>query len=205
MGRTGRTYIQTDYWQATMTVMTFAAHFQEHNFKACIEVKLRAARDTDLAALEWWGWYSEHREIIHSAYEQSQRGEGLMIVAESAGSPVGQAWLDLKKKARRKIGILWAVRVIPGFRNAGIGTHLIAAAEYFLMSAGFQTCEIGVELDNPSARRLYERMGYRPAGAKRDEKTYFDPAGNQKMMVSELSILRKRLERPLEEQDVAST
>jgi len=82
--------------------MTFAAHFQKHNFKACIEVKLRAARDTDLAALEWWGWYSEHREIIRSAYEQSQRGEGLMLVAESAGSPVGQAgWISRRKLAAK--------------------------------------------------------------------------------------------------------
>ena len=50
---------------------------------------------------------------------------------------------------------------LPPLQNLGIGTRLIAAVEDLLQKRGYKIVELGVEKDNPDAKRLYERLGYR--------------------------------------------
>jgi ribosomal protein S18 acetylase RimI-like enzyme len=162
-------------------------------FKVRLKINLRYAQESDLPALEWWGWHREHREIIRSVFEETLCGDSLMIVADSGGFPIGQAWLDLKQGRDSNTGMLWAVRVIPGFQAAGIGSRLIEAAEQILFELGYETCEISVEEENESARRLYERMGYREFGKRREERKYFDPSGCEQCLVTDEWILQKAL------------
>lgn len=54
------------------------------------------------------------------------------------------------------------VGVLESHRGRGFGTALMAEAERLAAPAG--RLRLGVGLDTPSARRLYERLGYRPTG-----------------------------------------
>ena len=47
-------------------------------------------------------------------------------------------------------------------KNQGIGTAIIRAAEAIAGDWARSSIGLAVELDNPRARRLYERLGYRP-------------------------------------------
>lgn len=51
--------------------------------------------------------------------------------------------------------------VLPEWRNRGIGSRLLAAAEEQARRQGLRACSLDVEVDNPSALRLYERRGFR--------------------------------------------
>lgn len=48
-------------------------------------------------------------------------------------------------------------------QGVGLGTALILAAERRMRSRGVKTARLEVEDDNPRARALYERLGYREA------------------------------------------
>jgi ribosomal protein S18 acetylase RimI-like enzyme len=167
--------------------------FALQQFDVQLKIVLRKAEETDLTALEWWGWHRQHREIIRNVFDESLRGNSLILVADSGGFPIGQAWLDLKKGRDADTGKLWAVRVIPGFQGTGIGARLILAAEDVLVGLGYEACEIGVEEENETARRLYERLGYRLAGKRHDQRDYVDPHGLAQCIVTDQWILRKAL------------
>jgi len=127
-------------------------------FPVCLEVVIRPCRETDLPALEWFGLFA--RGLIRSVFEQHQRGEALMLVAEVGGEASGQLWIDLQRRRAEGAGELWAVRVLPCLQGQGIATRLVAAAEQALRARGFRAAALTVEIDNPRARRLYERLGY---------------------------------------------
>lgn len=162
-------------------------------FVTQLRITIRGASESDLPSLEWWGWHSEHRNIIRAVFDQSLHGQTIMLVAESAGFPVGQVWGDLLRKRREGVGVLWGVRVIPGLRGCGIGSRLVTAAEQDLRDLGYESAEIGVEFENSGVRGLYERMGYQVVGTERDERSYRDPSGEEKSFICEQWILRKPL------------
>jgi ribosomal protein S18 acetylase RimI-like enzyme len=51
--------------------------------------------------------------------------------------------------------------VLPDFQGRGIGSALLARAEQRAQEAGLVKCSLIVDTENPEARRLYERFGYR--------------------------------------------
>jgi len=162
-------------------------------FTVPIEVRIRICRSEDLPGLEWFGLFSAHREIIRSTFESQQRGEAAMLVADLNGFPAGQVWINLTLKQAESTGALWAVRVFPCLRNRGIGAQLLASAEGLLHSQGFTGVELGVEKDNPAARRFYERHGYRVTGTAHGEYQYTTPDGEPMRMPIDEWILRKEL------------
>jgi GNAT superfamily N-acetyltransferase len=52
------------------------------------------------------------------------------------------------------------LEVLGQFQRRGIGTALIRAGEDAARQLGHGRLAMGVGVDNPSARRLYERLGY---------------------------------------------
>lgn len=64
--------------------------------------------------------------------------------------------------------------VFPDFQGRGIGSALMAHAEGKASRAGLKKCSLIVDTENPSARRLYERCGYKVIFTK----TYPGPAEN---------------------------
>lgn len=59
-------------------------------------------------------------------------------------------------------GSIRNIVVRPDYRNEGIGTKLLAAAEATLRDEGFDAVSLSVLAENEAARRLYARRGYEP-------------------------------------------
>jgi ribosomal protein S18 acetylase RimI-like enzyme len=159
-----------------------------------LAVTIRRCAEQDLPALEWYGLFSGHREIIRSAYDAQCRGDGQMLVADVNGFPAGQVWIDLARYRAQRIGVLWAVRVYPFLCSLGIGRRLVEVAEQRLRALGYVGAELGVERDNRAARRLYERLGYVVEREARVAFSYTPPWGNAPV-TEELDqlVMRKRL------------
>ncbi len=162
-------------------------------FTRQVEVVIRPCREGDLPDLEWFGMFTPHREIIRDAYRMQVHGENLMLVAEANRFPVGQTWVDLRGRAEPSTGLLWAVRVLQPFQRMGIGSRLLAAAEAALKARGFTLAEIGVEKDNPEARSLYERAGYRVVRPSYDAYEYTSPDGAHHRVPVDEWMLQKEL------------
>lgn len=160
-----------------------------------LEVVIRTTREEDLQGLEWFGMFTAHRALIREAFERQGRGEVVMLVAEVNGFPAGQVWVDLVRKAVLSVGYVWALRVLPVFQGQGIGTRLLAAAEEAIRARGLAAAEIGVEKDNPGARRLYERVGYRVAYELYEEYEYTTPEGVPMRVPVDQWMMRKPLQK----------
>ena len=117
----------------------------------------------------------------------------LQVVAEANDFPIGQVWIDLEHKREAATGLLWALRVIECYQRMGIGTRLLRAAEAELRHRGYRCVEIGAERDNPDARRLYERLGYRVVGVDQHSYSYTTPWGEQRRVPVDEWILHKDL------------
>ena len=115
---------------------------QLQQFTVSVPVTIRLCRKDDLPALEWFGMFTDHREMILAAYDSQERGEALMLVAETQGFPVCQVWIDLTLERVDATGVLWAVRVFPTLQNRGIGTRLMVAAEDVLRCRGCTAVEL---------------------------------------------------------------
>lgn len=129
-------------------------------FSIKLSINIRACEQSDLPKLEWFGMFTDYREIILEAFKCQEKDEVIMLVAQTNHFPIGQLWIDLTKQHKNSIGVLWAFRILSPFQGKGIGSCLLNSAERILQEKGFAVSEIGVEKDNPNARRLYERMGY---------------------------------------------
>jgi GNAT superfamily N-acetyltransferase len=112
-------------------------------FSAYVNVTIRTCVREDLPNLEWFGLFSEHREIIHSAFaRQEEHGDNVMLVAEANGFPIGQAWIDFVKRRDERCALLWAVRVLPPFQGMSIGARLVQAAERIMRQRGTTQAEV---------------------------------------------------------------
>jgi ribosomal protein S18 acetylase RimI-like enzyme len=165
-----------------------------HTYIVPLAVTIRRCAEQDLPGLEWYGRFAPHREIIRAAYDAQCRGDGDMLVADVNGFPAGQVWIDLMRYRAQRIGVLWAVRVYPFLCSLGIGRRLVEVAEQRLRALGYVAAELGVERDNPGARRLYERLGYVIEREARVAFSYTPPWGDVPV-TEELDqlIMRKRL------------
>jgi ribosomal protein S18 acetylase RimI-like enzyme len=163
-------------------------HFSLH-----LHVDIRVCVKDDLADLEWFGLFTEHREIFLRVFESQAKGENLMLVAEANTLPIGQIWIDLIKRKEESAGFIWALRVIPWLRNMGVGGRLMTAAEERCLAHGFAYAELGVEKENHEAKRFYERLGYRMVGSMLDEYSYTSPQGQLIQVPMDVWVLRKKL------------
>jgi GNAT superfamily N-acetyltransferase len=158
-----------------------------------LEVTIRGCSRRDLPLLEWFGLYRDHRRLIEDAFRRHEAGEVIMLVADLDGFPVGQGWVDVSERKVDSVGVIWALRVFPLLRNHGIGTRLMTVAEQLLTDAGFRWTELTVDQQEPRARRLYERLGYRLHGSTQAVLRYTTPDNKSVAQRLHLWILRKPL------------
>ncbi|HET7230934.1 MAG TPA: GNAT family N-acetyltransferase [Longimicrobium sp.] len=165
-------------------------------FTVPLEVEIRPCTADDLPNLEWHGMFALDRPLIHEAFERQRSGQGLMLLAVANAFPIGQAWIDFDARPdERGVAVIWSVRVYPFLRGGGIGARLLAAAEAAIRERGFRIAEIGVEKDNPRARTLYERVGYRLHREMVDELRYNDWDGKPVVQPVDQWMLRKDVRR----------
>jgi ribosomal protein S18 acetylase RimI-like enzyme len=128
------------------------------------------------------------------AFMRAEHGEIAFLVAEVNGFPAGQVWVNLVDKAESGTGLIWALRVLPPLHNLGIGTQLLHAAEECMQARDLHTAELNVALDNPHAKRLYERCGYQVIQQIISDWQYTTPDGETHSVAEAEYIMHKSLE-----------
>ena len=101
--------------------------------------------------------------------ERQAEGRDLaeLVIAETDGSVVGDVclrWDDPPEPelAAHLLGVPYLnhLEVAESSRRRGVGARLALAGESRALARGAERIYLGVEPDNPGARRLYERLGY---------------------------------------------
>jgi ribosomal protein S18 acetylase RimI-like enzyme len=123
-----------------------------------LDLTVRDLADADLAACGFAG--SElHLTQVAKQLDRARCGEvDYLAACTKTDLPVAIGAVDYLPYPGA--GSLTQLAVHPALQSCGIGTVLIGAAEQRILSRGLDRAEIGVELSNPRARALYERLGY---------------------------------------------
>ena len=144
---------------------------------------IRPVRENDLTALEWDGAYQKYRRMYARLFKESQQKKVLMWLVEiPLQEIIGQAFVMLNSGEIDAAdgfnrAYIFAFRVKPNWRNRGIGSYLMAHIEEELYKKGFRFATLNVAKENPDARRLYERLGYKVIGSRPGIWSFRDETG----------------------------
>jgi len=96
---------------------------------------------------------------------QLRRDDAAVFVAERAGRVVGYVYAGIEpqswKELRDEAGFIHDVYVDESARRCGVATALIEAAADWLAGHGMPRIVLWTAARNESARRLFERLGFR--------------------------------------------
>ena len=144
---------------------------------------------SDLPQLEWNGEYKHLRQVYLNAYKFRNQGKNVLWVADLPQiGIIGQVFIQLNS-VRKDLadGItsayLFAFRIKPDYRNAGLGTRMFSVIENDLIKRNFVEITLNVAKDNNQAIRLYERLGFEMVGFEPGEWSYRDHEGKLQNVV----------------------
>ena len=154
-----------------------------------MSVAIRAASQADLdalvAVLGQRDWFSDR-------LARQRRGDGVLLVAWLGGHPAGDVYLACEPaeepEVRRHLpGVPWLVHleVLGRLQRRGIGTALVGAGEDAARRLGHRRIALAVGVENPGARRLYERLGYADWGRGTIVERWQELHGGRPVAVSE--------------------
>jgi RimJ/RimL family protein N-acetyltransferase len=93
--------------------------------------------------------------------------ESAVVVAEANGAVVGNALvMSDRDVSSRHVGVL-SVTVADGWRDVGLGTALVAAAQDWVRNRGLTRLALSVFPDNARAIAVYTRAGFVREGIRR--------------------------------------
>ncbi len=171
---------------------------QSPSVRLTVDVVVRPAELADLAGLEWFGQYAHYRRLFRDTYHEQQRGQRLMLVADFNGFPVGQVFLQLQSNRPTPDNstriYFYALRVLDPFQRMGLGTALLNAAEQFALRRTYGWATIAAGKDNPAARRMYEKRGYRVCDQEDGDWSYVDQLGRTRYVHEPCWVLEKPLQ-----------
>lgn len=149
-----------------------------------MRVRVRPCVEADVASVT--ATEPPGARVAERMFARHQRGESLYLIAWLGVDPVGSGELVFEPYRE-----LRSLHVSEALRGRGIGTAIIRAAEEVSRDAG--ELSVGVGLENPAARRLYERLGYRGTGeVTTTTYTYVDADGEHEATETD-ERLTKRL------------
>ncbi len=135
---------------------------------------------SDLPHLEWNGEYKHLRQVYLNAYKFRNQGKNVLWVADlPQNGIIGQVFIQLNS-VRKDLAdgffsaYLFAFRIKPDFRNAGLGTRMYSVVENDLIKRNFREITLNVAKDNHQALRLYQRLGFEIIGSEPGEWSYRD-------------------------------
>lgn len=146
-------------------------------------ILIRKMDKTDLPALEWDGEYTRFRDVYQMEFERSQIGSSILWVADLPDTGViGQLFVQLNAERQELANghsraYMYAFRIRPQYRDAGLGTRMLEIMENDLVRRGFNWITLNVGKTNYSARRLYSRLGYRVIAHEAGRWSYRDDKG----------------------------
>ncbi len=101
-----------------------------------------------------WGDY------IHEVWDDwLTRPQGILLVAESDGSPVAVGRASLASTTE---GWLEGLRVHPDHRRRGVADAMNAAGRHWLWQHGAQVARLASWVENQAPQRQVERLGFQP-------------------------------------------
>lgn len=124
--------------------------------KLAMSVDFREQMPHDLERL---GWSGGETHLAYLSAAASRVGEVVVLVGEL---PTGELVASGAVDFTQPLPTLWMLSVRPDWQGLGIGTGLVAALEERIRAMGHAQAALTVEHDNPRARALYLRLGYRP-------------------------------------------
>lgn len=168
-----------------------------------IAVEIRPLVEHELALLEQhigfdWASARRHRDRL----ARQREGKVVYFVAWLGDLPVGHGLLKWEGSEDEPIASgldrcpnVEDLFVIPDQRSRGIGSQLLGRAERLAVRHGFPQIGLSVAVDNPRARSLYERRGYKDAGFSQYETrwSYLDREGRERQVRDLSYYLVKRL------------
>jgi len=163
------------------------------------KVKVRLAREYDLAAMEWNGEFSKFRRIYAQCYEKMKKLLGLIWVVEyQPYGVIGQALVNfsgqrLELADGKTRAYLHGFRVKPAFRHAGIGSLLLRTIESDLRARKFRVLTLTVTRENYAAQRLYQTNGFQIIAEDDGIWSYIDQFGNLQEMNEPAYLMTKQL------------
>jgi ribosomal protein S18 acetylase RimI-like enzyme len=147
--------------------------------------------DDDLAGLAWSGNPAHLRSVAAALQRAVQGLEDYLVVRAPGGQPVAKMRVDYASEAGT--GVFSQLATIGPLQGLGIATMLIGTGEQRVHARGLAFAALGVEDNNPRARRLYERLGYQAADRRHAAWEYEDDDGVLRLYETTLTILRKRV------------
>jgi len=149
-------------------------------------LNIRLIRKSDLPALEWEGEFSHFRRLFAEAYQSAMLGRAVLWLAEIEGLElIGQLFVQLSS-GRPELAdgsyraYIYGFRIKPSYRGQGVGSRLLEVAEADLIERSYSRVTLNVGRDNPDARRLYERSGYKVVAAEPGRWFYLDQYGKRR-------------------------
>jgi ribosomal protein S18 acetylase RimI-like enzyme len=184
-------------------------HIQsEHNKPHIDSVMVQAARDAieahgidslivddltvdDLPDIIWSGGET-HVESVAKELAKVASGEvEYLAVRAPNGKPIAKGCISYTE--HEGAGTLTQLATVGGLQGLGVGSKMIAVAESRIRRRGLNIAMMGVEDNNPRARALYERLGYRSAGREKESWIETDQQGKKFLYETEVTLLSKEL------------
>jgi ribosomal protein S18 acetylase RimI-like enzyme len=161
-------------------------------------LQIRRVKQSDLPALEWEGQFTHFRKVYQHAFEEAQRGDRVLLVAESDGKLIGQIFIHLNP---RNLGTnvsvptayLHSFRVRSAYRNVGVGSKLLSHAEEVMRQMGIQLAVIAVSKSNPRALGFYQKWGFSVFREDAGRWSYLDHLGRLRDVHDPSYLLQKAL------------
>jgi RimJ/RimL family protein N-acetyltransferase len=99
--------------------------------------------------------------------EMIRAAEHLVLVAEADGEVIGNILVSVDRGvATEHIGVL-SITIADGWRDVGIGTEMVTAAQAWARERGLRKLSLGVFPDNERAVAVYEKRGFVREGHRR--------------------------------------
>ena len=111
----------------------------------------------DLDEIAWAGGPT-HRRYVAEALARCPVEVEYLTVCGPADLPLALGGIDYV--ARVGVATIWQLMTVPALRSGGLGTLLIGALEARAAGRGVTRVGLSVEVTNPRAHILYDRLGY---------------------------------------------
>lgn len=106
------------------------------------------------------------RGVVEKEFQEIETGKRIVLFAEVGEMPIGTVQLILDGSDKEQadginVAQIHHLKAHRGFCRRGIGKTLSQKIEEIAKQKGFKRMTVGVDEDNPYAKRLYEKWGYK--------------------------------------------